>query len=216
MTRWQPVALSGDVPSHAPIGVRLHGEDLVLWRDPSGRVHAWPDRCPHRGMRLSLGFLRDGKLACPYHGWRFGPDGRCVHVPAHPDLVPAGSVAVERHPAHESHAMVWVSTEPGGSPATAAERFRPIRSVTVRRCAAEVLDGLGAAFAGFQADGAGALGQQLYRLPTDSGLLAIGVQVVTPEVTALHAAHAGPAGDEFLAAWGRRLAEFRTALESAP
>ena len=26
-------------------------------------------------MRLSLGFLRDGKLACPYHGWRFDADG---------------------------------------------------------------------------------------------------------------------------------------------
>ena len=51
---WHPVALADDVAS-TPVAVRLLGENLVLWRDDAKVVHAWPDRCPHRGAQLSLG-----------------------------------------------------------------------------------------------------------------------------------------------------------------
>jgi phenylpropionate dioxygenase-like ring-hydroxylating dioxygenase large terminal subunit len=37
-------------------------------------VGALLDRCPHRGVALSLGTITDGCLACPFHGWRFGAD----------------------------------------------------------------------------------------------------------------------------------------------
>jgi phenylpropionate dioxygenase-like ring-hydroxylating dioxygenase large terminal subunit len=48
---WHPVALAAGV-GDAPVPARLLGEDLVLWRDAQGRVHAWQDRCPHRGAQL--------------------------------------------------------------------------------------------------------------------------------------------------------------------
>ena len=75
----------------APLAVSLFGEPLVLWRD-HGAVHAWADRCPHRGARLSLGrvltTLQGPRLECPYHGWQFAGGGRCRHVPAAPDFDP--------------------------------------------------------------------------------------------------------------------------------
>jgi phenylpropionate dioxygenase-like ring-hydroxylating dioxygenase large terminal subunit len=214
LPHWQPVALACDVPAHSPVGVRLRGQELVLWRDPAGQVRAWRDRCPHRGMRLSLGFLREGKLACPYHGWRFDSSGHCAHIPAHPDVSPPPAIAVESFPAGESHAMVWVRTGSGPELPAAAEHSRPVRSVTVRRSPAVVLDGLAAHFGGFHDEVAG-VEQRLYRLPTECGLLAIGLHEVDEATTALHVTHAGPAGDQFLAVWAQTLGSFRTSLERA-
>ena len=86
--QWHPLALSRDVID-APLAVRLLEQDLVLWRDASGRAQAFVDRCPHRGARLSLGRVTpQGQLECPYHGWQFADNGQCVKVPAVPGFTP--------------------------------------------------------------------------------------------------------------------------------
>lgn len=59
-TLWHPVALASDLDSQ-PLAVRLLECDVVLWRDDEAAVHAWADQCPHRGARLSLGRVQDGK-----------------------------------------------------------------------------------------------------------------------------------------------------------
>ena len=66
---WYPVAPSWQV-RNAPVGIIRLGESIVLWRDGAGKVHALEDRCPHRGMRLSFGFVRGDALNCLYHGWQ--------------------------------------------------------------------------------------------------------------------------------------------------
>ena len=55
---WHAVALAGGVETATSMGTRLFGEEIVVWRDATGAAHAWEDRCPHRGMRLSMGFVR--------------------------------------------------------------------------------------------------------------------------------------------------------------
>ena len=93
-THWHPVARVDDL-GDAPLAATLLGEALVLWRDATGAVHAWSDRCPHRGARLSMGrVLREAdaaggaRLECPYHGWRFAAGGRCERIPALPGFEP--------------------------------------------------------------------------------------------------------------------------------
>ena len=72
---WTPVLPSRRV-KRSPVGIRVAGEKVVLFRGPGGAVGALVDRCPHRGVALSLGKVGDdGCIACPFHGWRFGPDG---------------------------------------------------------------------------------------------------------------------------------------------
>ncbi|MGH2604678.1 MAG: Rieske 2Fe-2S domain-containing protein, partial [Dehalococcoidia bacterium] len=61
--RWYLVCAAGDLRDEAK-GVRLLGEDLVLWRNRAGRVSLMRDSCPHRGARLSLGDVVDGDLRC--------------------------------------------------------------------------------------------------------------------------------------------------------
>lgn len=77
---WHPVAMSAEI-TDAPHAVTLLGERFVLVRW-DGQVRAFVDRCPHRWFPLSEGAVVDGTLECPYHGYRFAADGRCVLVPA--------------------------------------------------------------------------------------------------------------------------------------
>src|SRR6185437_8860196 len=77
---WHPVALSSDV-GREPVAGRLGGQGWALARFGGG-LTAFADACPHRRARLSAGQITDGILQCPYHGWRFTSDGRCVGIPA--------------------------------------------------------------------------------------------------------------------------------------
>ncbi|HSX93196.1 MAG TPA: aromatic ring-hydroxylating dioxygenase subunit alpha [Hydrogenophaga sp.] len=114
---WHPVVAS-HMLREAPLGLSLLGEPLVLWRD-HGTVHAWADRCPHRGARLSLGrvltTVHGPRLECPYHGWQFEGGGRCRLVPASPDFQPPPAHATTAFEAREAHGLVWVRLDAPGT-----------------------------------------------------------------------------------------------------
>ena len=140
---WYPVALSGGVPTGTSNGTHLFGEEIVVWRDADGAPHIWEDRCPHRGMRLSFGFVRGDRIACLYHGWQYGTDGRCLAIPAHPDLKVPPTITVWRHSCHEALGMIWAHLrEATDTPTLPADfdgsAFLPVRSIHVD-CAAETL-----------------------------------------------------------------------------
>ncbi len=105
---WFVVARAIDVGG-APVGAQLLGTKIVVWRSPSGAVVAAPDRCPHREAPLSLGVLEEGCLVCPYHGWTFGDDGKCVRVPSSAEGVPAPPRAhLRTFSCEERYGLVWV------------------------------------------------------------------------------------------------------------
>src|SRR5262245_32982458 len=83
---WLPALVSGDLPEPdcAPLRVRLLGEDLVAFRDSSGRVGLMEELCPHRLASLFLGRNEENGLRCVYHGWKFDVEGRCVDMPNEP------------------------------------------------------------------------------------------------------------------------------------
>ncbi|MDD9950765.1 MAG: Rieske 2Fe-2S domain-containing protein [Zetaproteobacteria bacterium] len=53
---------------------------LVLFRNENGEVAALHSQCPHKGADLSKGYLKNGHLACGYHGYEFDGKGKC-HTP---------------------------------------------------------------------------------------------------------------------------------------
>ena len=114
-TQWHPVALISDV-NDAPVGVRLLGEDLVLWRDASGAAQAFIDRCPHRGARFSLGRVNEGHLECPYHGWQFSSTGQCTKVPAVPGFTPPPQHCVKSFGVQQAYGLIWVQLEAADVP----------------------------------------------------------------------------------------------------
>ena len=67
-----------------PQAVKILGEELVLFRDPAGKVGLLDAHCPHRGASLEYGDIEDGGIRCPYHGWLFDVRGKCLAMPAEP------------------------------------------------------------------------------------------------------------------------------------
>jgi nitrite reductase/ring-hydroxylating ferredoxin subunit len=200
-----PVALSRDIPPGTVTDAQLLGADLAIWRDPAGAIHVWEDVCPHRGVRLSFGFLRDGELACPYHGWRFGPDGQCVHIPANPDQPPPRSARVAVYDSGEAYGMVWVGPD---GPANDEPPPAPIRTVTIRQPQATAAASVATLWPGLAPAGL------VMQTATDHGRLVVGLQPVDERSTALHLVHAGMAPAGFLSDIAQRAAELRDALES--
>jgi 5,5'-dehydrodivanillate O-demethylase len=86
---WHPVAGSAELAPGEARRVRLLGEDLVLFRTASGRLGLLEESCPHRRASLAYGEVDGETLLCPYHGWTFAPDGRCIAMPAEQDQKPA-------------------------------------------------------------------------------------------------------------------------------
>lgn len=105
---------------------------IALWRSQSGQLAASADRCPHRGMRLSHGFVRGEALSCIYHGWSYARAGHCLRIPAHPGLTPPETIRVATYPAEESGGIIWIAEgAPGGKPPL-YDDVVPLRSLTVR------------------------------------------------------------------------------------
>jgi phenylpropionate dioxygenase-like ring-hydroxylating dioxygenase large terminal subunit len=100
------VAATCDEITGTPLGRRLLGEDVVLWRGASGRVNAFEDRCAHRGFPLALGTVDGDRLVCGYHGCTYDTDGKCVSTPAQPQ-VPTG-MRVRVFPILEKPPFVWI------------------------------------------------------------------------------------------------------------
>jgi vanillate O-demethylase monooxygenase subunit len=79
----------------------------VLFRDGRGEVVGLADRCAHRFAPLSLGRVEGDALQCPYHGLRFGADGRCVYNPHGDGTIPKAA-RVKTYPIRERHLAIWI------------------------------------------------------------------------------------------------------------
>ena len=108
---WHAVSYSRELGT-APRRAQLLGELLVIWRDGGGRPHAMRDLCSHRGTALSLGSVTGDEIVCPYHGWRYGVDGRCTAIPQleDPTRVPA-KARVASYRCQERYGLVWVALD---------------------------------------------------------------------------------------------------------
>jgi 3-ketosteroid 9alpha-monooxygenase subunit A len=106
---WFMVAEAAELDG-GPIAVRFFANDFVIYRGQSGRVVMLDAYCPHMGTHLCKNttsyIVRDGAqlegdaIRCPYHAWRFGPDGICDDIP-YAKRIPAAArvrsyLAVER------------------------------------------------------------------------------------------------------------------------
>ena len=113
---WYPIARSRSV-GRRPVRLRRHGDDLVLWRTTHGTVAAALDRCPHKGARLSDGSVIGDCIACPYHGFRYSPDGECRLQPCEGTNPPIGRLRLDTVVVRERNGLLWRWWSAAGSPA---------------------------------------------------------------------------------------------------
>jgi phenylpropionate dioxygenase-like ring-hydroxylating dioxygenase large terminal subunit len=105
---WHVVAAAADIVAGRLVPATLLERDLVIWRDAGGTVHVWEDLCVHRGSRLSLGYIRNDRVVCPYHGWNYDGTAQCVLMPAAPDEPPMKKARALAHQSTEKYGLVWV------------------------------------------------------------------------------------------------------------
>ncbi|MFI7081461.1 Rieske 2Fe-2S domain-containing protein [Micromonospora sp. NPDC049903] len=106
---WYPVVWEREI-GDKPHAVTLLGEKIVLVRK-GDVVHALHDRCPHRGVPLSLGRREfPGTVSCPYHGWTFDvTNGKLAAVLTDgPESPICGRVSVKTYPTAQRLGLVWV------------------------------------------------------------------------------------------------------------
>ncbi len=109
-TRWFPVARAVDV-ADKPVAVTLLDLPLIVYR-AGDAFRVARDLCPHRGAPLSMGWMEGEEIVCAYHGLRYGPDGQCRAIPAHPELTPSPKLKVAMFPAVERYGLVWTRLDP--------------------------------------------------------------------------------------------------------
>jgi phenylpropionate dioxygenase-like ring-hydroxylating dioxygenase large terminal subunit len=110
---WHPVGLTSDA-SETPKMVKALGEDLVLFRDRSGRPGLVYPRCIHRGASLFYGRTEERGIRCCYHGWLFDVTGRCLEQPGRPDTgkSPGGNLRQPVYPVQERYGLIFAYMGP--------------------------------------------------------------------------------------------------------
>jgi len=107
LNHWYVVARSDEVKSQ-PLGVTLWHQNIVIFRDSTGEIHALENRCPHRQVQLSHGQVKGDLLECAYHGWQFKSTGTCVFVPYLAENQKLPSCAIRAYPVREKDGFIWL------------------------------------------------------------------------------------------------------------
>ncbi|MEE9333238.1 MAG: Rieske (2Fe-2S) protein [Granulosicoccaceae bacterium] len=127
----EPIGLARDLAPKGVMRAQIGHTDIAIWRSTNGVVSAWENRCPHRGMRLSHGFVRGESLACAYHGWHYDCSGKCHYIPAHPELEPPSTIRPSIYSVVEQAGILWVNTIADADPVTLPKDLLSIRSITL-------------------------------------------------------------------------------------
>lgn len=80
---WHYLALDVELPYYGDYRSTWAGDlNVVVVRARDGDVHAFENRCIHRGARLTDELHGNAKrFTCPYHLWTYAVDGRLMGVP---------------------------------------------------------------------------------------------------------------------------------------
>lgn len=122
---WFVVAAGSEI-GEKPHCDRFFGEDVVLYRGTSGTVVMLDAYCPHMGTHLGKNktsysvvkgqHVEGDSIRCPFHGWRFGPDGKCNDIPYDHGAIPEKARVRSWH-VMERYGIIFCWHDPeGGAP----------------------------------------------------------------------------------------------------
>jgi 5,5'-dehydrodivanillate O-demethylase oxygenase subunit len=114
---WQPMAAADDMKNAWTKRVRLLGEDLVLFKDRQGRLGLIAEQCPHRRASFAFGIPTQDGIRCPYHGWEYSAQGKCLNQPNEPDNCAfRDKVATDAYPVQELGGVLFAYLGPLPAP----------------------------------------------------------------------------------------------------
>ena len=108
---WQPIAMTDEL-GELPLKIRIMGEDLVLFRDGSGRIGCLDPHCSHRGTSLEYGVIEERGIRCCYHGWLYDIDGTILDTPNDPDSTLKERICHGAYPVREYCGLIFAYMGP--------------------------------------------------------------------------------------------------------
>jgi len=105
-TGWFQVAWSGEVDPKSIKAVHHFGRDLIIYRTEDGTAVAMAAHCPHMGAHIGYGGWVEGcDVVCPFHGWKWAPDGVNKDVPSQNNL---SGRAIRVWETAETNGIIWI------------------------------------------------------------------------------------------------------------
>ena len=112
---WHCLGLAEDFRDGKPHRIEAFQKKLVVWADSQGHLNVLDGYCRHMGGDLTQGEVRGDNIACPFHDWRWGGDGRCKEIP-YTRRVPMRA-RTERFETAEVNDQLFIWHDPEGSDA---------------------------------------------------------------------------------------------------
>jgi 5,5'-dehydrodivanillate O-demethylase oxygenase subunit len=114
---WQPIGAAVELEGKWTKRVRLLGENLILFRDRSGKRGLIAEQCPHRGASFLHGIPTERGIRCPYHGWEFSAEGACLNQPNEADNAAfRDKVGTAAYPVEEMGGLLFAYLGPQPAP----------------------------------------------------------------------------------------------------
>ncbi len=110
LDHWHPVLASKKLKGK-PVGFKLAGRQLCLFRTADGTPACVDDVCPHRRLKLSYGRVVGDRLECKYHGWSYDACGN-GESPGSPKM----TTCTEAFDVREDHGYLWVKSKASTPP----------------------------------------------------------------------------------------------------
>jgi len=81
-TGWFQIGWSDEIAVGDVVPLKFFGRELVAYRTEGGGLVVLNAYCEHLGANMAFGGTVHGNdIQCPFHGWRWGPNGRNTCIP---------------------------------------------------------------------------------------------------------------------------------------
>jgi nitrite reductase (NADH) small subunit len=78
---WVRLCTVADAPSDGGLLQAEAAGRTVCLANVDGTLRAVDNTCPHRQGLLAEGWIENGEVVCPWHGWSFDPEtGKCTNA----------------------------------------------------------------------------------------------------------------------------------------
>ena len=113
---WHCLGLADRFRQGGPHAVHAFGTKLVVFADSSGALHVLDGYCRHMGGDLTMGTIKGDQVACPFHDWRWGGDGKCAKIPYARRVPPAARTRSWQTLEENKQLFVWNDPESNPPP----------------------------------------------------------------------------------------------------
>lgn len=108
---WHLLGLVRDFDDGKPHGLDAFGTKLVIWTTSEGDLKVLDAYCRHMGGDLSQGTVEGDNVACPFHSWRWGGDGKCQQIPYARRVPPRARTRAWQTMVVDGQLFVWHDAE---------------------------------------------------------------------------------------------------------